>query len=55
MSRELYFKDLPLATQEKILDDYGADSAEELDLDKKPIVTVCSDGDEIEALVYSRI
>ena len=50
MSKDIWFKDLPEFTQIKILDQYGAESAEEVGLDKKPYATIISDGAEVMAM-----
>ena len=40
MRKQIYFKELPKFVQNKILDAYGANSAEEIGLDKEPYATV---------------
>ena len=47
MSRDIYFKDLPELTQQRILDSYGVDSAADLGLDNKPYATVLLDEDGV--------
>ena len=40
MRKQIYFKELPKFVQNKILDAYGANSAEEIGLDKEPYAVV---------------
>lgn len=55
MSRDIYFKDLPEFTQNKILDEYGAQTPEELGLDKEPYATVITDDYGVAAMGLTRI
>lgn len=48
--RLIYFRDLPLVLQHKILDMYGADCAADLGLDKKPYATVYEDSEGVGAI-----
>ena len=50
MSKDIYFKDLPELTQQRILDSYGAESAAELDLENKPYATILLDEDGVGGL-----
>ena len=47
MSRDIYFKDLPELTQQRILDSYGAENAAELGLEDKPYATILLDDDGV--------
>lgn len=53
MSKEIYFKDLPELTQQRILDQFGAISAEELGLDKIPYATIQMDCDGVGAIGFA--
>ena len=55
MSRDIYFKDLPEFTQNKILDEYGVQTPEELGLDKEPYATVIIDDCGVAAMGLTRI
>lgn len=48
--RKVFFRQLPLETQLRILDEYGADNAQELGLDKQPYAIVYEDDYGIGAL-----
>lgn len=49
-TRQIYFADLALNVQNKILEGFGADSAADLGLDKKPYATVYEDDERVCAI-----
>ena len=53
--RKVFFRQLPLNTQLKILDEYGADNPQELGLDKEPYATVIMDDCGVAAMGLTRI
>ena len=55
MSRDIYFKDLPEFTQNKIQDEYGSQTPEELGLDKETYATVIIDDYGVAAMGLTRI
>lgn len=50
MRKQIYFKELPKFVQNKILDAYGANSAEEIGLDKEPYAEVEERDGYVEAV-----
>lgn len=48
--RKVFFRQLPLDTQLKILDEYGADNPQELGLDKQPYAVIYEDDCGVGAL-----
>ena len=53
--RKVFFRQLPLNTQLKILDEYGADNPQELGLDKEPYATIIIDDCGVAAMELTRI
>ena len=50
MRKQIYFKELPKFVQNKILDAYGANSAEEIGLDKEPYAVIEERDGRVEAV-----
>ncbi|MBQ2884943.1 MAG: hypothetical protein IJE43_14390 [Alphaproteobacteria bacterium] len=48
--KQIYFADLALNVQNRILEGFGADSAADLGLDKKPYATVYEDDQGVGAI-----
>ena len=48
--KQIYFYDLPELAQQRILDMYGAESADELNFLDQPIAIAHMDGDTVGAL-----
>jgi len=55
MSRDIYFKDLPELTQQRILDEYGASCPEELGLDTNPYATILLNEDGVGGLGIAKL
>ena len=53
--RKVFFRQLPLDTQLRILDEYGAENAQELGLDKEPYATIIIDDYGVAAMGLTRI
>lgn len=50
MRKQVYFKELPKFIQNKILDAYGANTAEEIGLDKEPYAVIDEKDGYVEAI-----